>query len=245
MITSESSGAGGVTTVGGLAGARGSEFVVSEGEGTGEASSVDANCDGPEPLSILFGPCFSFKRVEDPCPYFSDIASSTSVEWVGEGLAHGRSLRAIREKREGLDVLFLYTFALDFLVATGFSMWVDEDGTFSVDEDLLALRREKWCFELVKVLVESDPLSLSLFDSSPSNCDSAVGTGVNVLAIVGSGLGSEGSDPRTEVGPSSYLGMDTLTTVSSAPDGLFSWGETEAEAMVRRIETGMILVDNE
>lgn len=240
MITTESSDVMGVTTVSGLAGARGNEFVVSEGEGTGEASSVDATCDGPEPLSVLFGPRFSFRRVEDPRPDSSDIASSTSVECVGEGPAQGTSLRAIREKREGLDALVLYTFALDFLVVTGFSMWVDEDGTFSVDEDLFALRREKWCFELVKVLVESDLLSLSLsFDSSPDNCDSVVGTGVGVLAIVGSGLGSEGSDPGTEVGPCSSmfasLGIDTLTTASSAPDALFSGRETEAEAMVRRI----------
>lgn len=169
MITSESSDAGRATTVSGLAGARGNEFAVSAGEGTGEVSSEETTCEGLESFSVLFGACFSFRRADDPCADFSDIASSTSVGCVGEGPAHGTSLRAIREKREGLDDLFLYTFALGFLAGTGFSTWVDEDGTFSVDEDLLALRRENRRFELSKVL-DSDPLSLSLsFDSSP--CD--------------------------------------------------------------------------
>lgn len=241
MITSESSDTGRVTTVSGLAGARGNEFDVSAGDGTGEVSSVDTTCDGPEPPSVVLGACFSFSRADDPCPDFSDTASSTSVECVGEGPAHGTSLRAIREKREGLGGLFLYTFALVFLAAGGFSTWVDEDGTFSVDEDLLALRREKRRFELVKVF-ESEPLSLSLsFDSSPWDCDSVVGTGVEVLAIVGSGLGFEGSASGTEVGPcpsSMFVspGRDTLTAVSSAPDALFSWGEVEEEAIVEESE---------
>lgn len=74
---------------------------------------------------------------------------------------------------------------------------------------------------------------------------------MDVLAIVGSGLGFEGSASGTEVGPcpsSTFVspGTDTLTAVSSAPDVLFSWAEVEEEAIVGRIrEAGVIKVDNE